>query len=63
MKKKNKGVNMFFNILNIGNGIAVTGAVSMTIYGAVTQQYGLMLCSIYAVLLGIGSFWWCSVNR
>jgi len=61
--KKNKGVNMFFNILNIGNIIGMTTFVSMTVYSIMTQQYGLMLCNIYGVLLTLGSFWWCSVNR
>ena len=59
--KRNKS-NSFIRVMNIGNGIAMTTFVSLTVYSGITQQYGLMLCSIYGILLNIGSFWWTNVQ-
>jgi hypothetical protein len=55
-----KKVSSFYKLLMVGNIIGMTTFVSMTVYSIMTQQYGLMLCSIYGVLLTLGSFWWCS---
>jgi len=58
-----KKVSSFYKLLMVGNIVGMTTFVSMIVYSIMTQQYGLMLCNIYGVLLTLGSFWWCSVNR